>query len=302
MDFLINNNENYIFEQINVSKLIKIFKDIKQINDAFPELTIQSKSEFNQLKISNLNSLITNCSEMELEFNDKNIWIVKSHTFPKKAASSLKLGSSTSIKNAVESFTLINNNLTDYYEALENLMLSCSNIICEPKLSTPNITWRLLKYSRFVFIKVEFDPLNVSNLKVTFFGKQQLVNDLYEIYNKAYEKKIDEGNDESEEEDVWSNNIYRKLCSQLNVLEFPSLCEEADAEPDVCPICLCDDEIAFVCCNNLKCQSIFHANCLAQQVLNINCVKVLSVAIAICPLCKERISTNFISMIQSKIE
>ncbi|KAL7050786.1 hypothetical protein ACKWTF_004213 [Chironomus riparius] len=274
-------NNSSLIENINIRKLIQTLNDIKSLKESYPKsIEVAVKSNYTQIKISKQLKYDIN-AEMELCYAENN-WIIMSHNFPEKAASSLlKIGSSTSLKSAVEGFLLLINNLKNYFESLYILDLNC--IVLEPYEKLMSINWRLIKYSKFAFIKIEFlDPLDVNNFNVTFYGKDHVIKELNEAYNTNSYYDEDE------------TDIYQKLCIKLKILEFPYTNRIEDS--DECSICLCQhneqNESPIVCCENPRCDQLFHASCLNQH-LNINSYKVLSVAVGECPFCKQKISSNF---------
>lgn len=291
MSKIINFANESLIEAIDVRKLIQIIKDIKCVKEVFPFIEISAKNNYSKIKISK-QLKYENVAIMELSYGDNN-WLITSHNFPEKAASSLlKIESSINLKSAVEAFLLMINNLESYYEALYILDLNC--IVLEPVEKVPKINWRLIKYSKFAFIKIEFnDPLNIDNFSLKFYGKDFIIKELNETYNGNSNNETDE-NDETD--------IYQKLCIKLKILEFPYTNRIEDT--DECSICLCQhneqNESPIVCCENPKCDQLFHASCLNQH-LNINSYKVLSVAVGKCPFCKQKISSNFAGFMRQKI-
>jgi hypothetical protein len=274
-------NNSSLIEKISVRKLIQTLKDIKSLKESYPRsIDVAVKANYTQIKITKQLKYDIQ-AEMELNYAENN-WIITSHNFPEKAASSLlKIGSSMSLKSAVEAFLLLINNLQNYFESLYILDINC--IVLEPFEKSMSINWRLIKYSKFAFIKIEFvDPLDVSNFTVIFYGKDNVIKELNEAYNT---------NSYCDEDEI---DIYQKLCIKLKILEFPYT--NRIEEHDECSICLCQyneqNESPIVCCENPRCDQLFHASCLNQH-LNVNSYKVLSIAVGECPFCKQKISSNF---------
>lgn len=276
-------------DSISVGKLIQALKDIKSVKDAFPSVDIAMKSIYTKIRVRK-KLKYGNFAEMEL-IQGSNNWILVSHSLPDKAvASLLKIDSSLNLKTAVENFMLIVNNLSNYFEALYILDLNC--IILEPLIKTTKINWRLIKYSKFAFLKIDFvDPLDVNNFNVSFLGKDHIIKELNETYNKLSEADGDEEMD-----------IYQKLCTRLKILEFPY---SNKPDTDECAICLCprndENEYPIICCENPKCDQLFHASCLSQH-LNINSksIRILNVSVGECPFCKTKISSNYAGFIRNQ--
>lgn len=271
-----------LIEKINVRKLVQILKEIKLVKDAFPSIKVSVKSNYSKIKLSK-KLKYAYFAEIELEYDEMN-WIIESHSFP-ETSNVLKIGSSISLKSAAEGFLLMINNLQNYYESLYILDINCT--VLEPLNKSMCINWRLIKYSQFAFLKIEFiDIMDVNNFKVTFFGKDHIIKELNETYNN------------SSNDDYGDDDIYQKLCRKLKILEFPYTQKDDETE---CAICLChqneENEAPIVCCENPKCTQLFHGSCISQH-LNINSYKILSVAVGECPFCKMKISANFAGFIK----
>jgi hypothetical protein len=282
---------------LDVNRYIQILKDIKTLSSTYHDIKISVKRNFTQIKISNINFTQ---AEIELEFKD-NSWILISHNFPPKAASSLlKINQSSPLSKSVESANLLSNNLNEFYLALETLEKTCSCV--EPVNKSPDICWRLIRYNKFLFIKVIFNnPFNIDDFSMEFFGKEKIVNEMKEKYNSlgdyTQSDKMEIDGSDNDDDDlnftIDEPTIFQKLCKRLKIMYFPTINNQEGME---CKICfdLYDDDnrIAMACCENEKCQELFHTSCLAQH-LKINvCYKIMSVLNSTCMFCKSKISLN----------
>jgi hypothetical protein len=279
---------------IDIRKLIQTLKDIKQLRENYPELSIKVKSNYNNIKF-------TNDAEKWIEMNgDRNNWVVKAHNLPERATSNcLKIGTPYGLRNAIENFLLMCNNLYDYFRAIDSLQTSCQ-IIEPPEAKRDSASWRLVRYNKFVSIKIDFpNPTDTRHVNITFYGKEQLIRELSDIY---YNTSDEQETERSDDDDSNSSDIYRDICLKLDVVDFPEVENHSENEEYTCAICLCNeneqDELPFICCDNLKCDCLFHATCLGQH-LNTKSTKVLTMLIGECPFCKHKISSNFIILVQN---
>lgn len=171
-------------------------------------------------------------------------------------------------------------NLKPFYNSLAILDDIC--IVVEPEVINPTITWRLVKYSKRCFIRIEFmNPYFLDEVSVTFHGCTSEVKEKTEIYNS----RSDECDNET---------IYNKLLQIFNVAFFPAT-EEDQID---CSICLCyrceNNRCPVVCCDNEKCDSTFHISCLEKYLkIEKQVVKVLSICIGKCPFCKQKLSNSY---------
>ncbi|CRK90378.1 CLUMA_CG004084, isoform A [Clunio marinus] len=108
--------------------------------------------------------------------------------------------------------------------------------------------WRLIKYSNNIFIRIEFtNPLNIEEVKVTFHGQSDVVNEMTETYNS----RCDDFQD--------SNTfIYDKLLNIFDIPFFPAT-EQDEINCSICLSYRCEENrVPVVCCDNMKCDSMYH--------------------------------------------
>lgn len=170
-------------------------------------------------------------------------------------------------------------NLQSFYSSLQKLDEIC--VVGEPEVITSKTNWRLVKYSKRVFIKIEFiNPLSIEDVSVTFHGCTGAVKDMTETYHS----KCSDYDDES---------IYNKI---LNIFEIPYF-PATDEDTIDCSICLsyrCEkNRCPIVCCDNEKCDSSFHISCLEKYFTSQKHVKILSICIGECPFCKQSLSNSY---------
>lgn len=246
---------------------------------AFPQVNIATRSEYEELKISNIKDQTDHSMQLKYE---KSSWIIVDHQLP---TSSFESKSSTNLLDSVRNYTLMLDNLQPFYDSLQTLDEIC--IVGEPAVITPKTNWRLVKFSNKTFIKIEFiNPFCVDEISVTFHGCTNIVKEMTEMYN------LKSGDYDGE-------TIYHKLLSIFDIPYFPA----TDEEFVDCSICLCyrdeSDRCPIVRCDNEKCDSTFHISCLEKYLSIKNHVRILSICIGECPFCKQTLSNSYAPFFQN---
>lgn len=242
-------------------------------------MKIYTRANYEELKISN----IKENAEHYIQLKYDRAWRVLDHQLPVQFDKTL-----TNLQDSVRSYLMLLENLRPFYSSLEMLDEVC--IVGEPEVTTPRTTWRLVKFSNKVFIKIEFlNPLCIDEVSITFHGCTSTVKEMSEIYSS----KCDDYNDET---------IYNKLLCIFDIPYFP-----ADIEDFIdCSICLsyrCENNrCPVVCCDNEKCDSTFHISCLEKYLKVQKHVKVLSICIGECPFCKQTLSNSYAPFFQKIID
>lgn len=255
-------------------------RDIRSLNESYPELKISVKRDYSEIKLS---QELESKFDMELNYKD-NSWLLTSHNLPNRITF-LKVGAPTSLKRAVEGCKAAIENLVDYFEVFETI--DRNSEVLEPVEPTPKDNWRIIKFSKYLYIKIELpNPLNIKDANVSFYGKQELVEKMSDLYNKL----------ESDEE-----NVYWRL----HCLKYDLDDEDMDDEEKIdCGICLdFYNEIGqcpIIFCANTLCSQAFHIDCLSRHLKASN-IKVLNVAVGECPYCKFKIQANFIKDEQKNV-
>lgn len=258
--------------EFNLSQTIQVLKDIKSLNETYPNLLIAVKKDYSEIKISQHHE---SKFDMEFMYSDNN-WILTSHNLPDRV-NLLKIGKPTTLKRAMECCKIAVENLNDFYEVLETIDRNAE--VVEPRNRSSKDNWRIVKFNKNVYVKIELpNPMNIKDVHVNFIGKNEQVQKMTELYNKQ----------DSEEE-----NIYWKLHFLRYELE-----EEEDQSNDDkidCGICLEyydeSDKCPLIFCNNSMCSQAFHSTCLNRH-LKVSNLKILNVAVGECPFCKFKIQIN----------
>jgi len=269
--------------EMDLKKIVKILKEIKGLKDVFPLIKISTRSNYEEIYISNLKEGTEHSIQLKY---DKSSWNIVEHQLPIAIIKS----TATNLQEAVVTYLMLLENLQPFYSSLEMLDDICS--IGEPEVITTKTCWRLVKYSNKVFIKIEFrNPLCIDELLISFHGCQSAVKDMRELYNS----KCDEFNDET---------IYNKLLCIFEIPYFPA----HDEDSVDCAICLCyrcpeSNRCPVVCCENKKCDSTFHISCLDKYLkLREDAVNIISVCIGACPFCKHKLSNSYAPFFQRTSE
>lgn len=247
----------------------------------FPEVKVEVRSNYEELRISNIqeNHLLN------LKYNERT-WNVLGHNLPLLnftggSESTDMFANTSSLLNNVQLYKIILGNLEDFYDQMYSLDTVCA--VVDPPVITPKTTWRLIKYNKNVFIKINIrNPLACSEASITFHGRTSEITELRRIYDEK-------------SEDIKEPNIYRKL---LLIFDIPFFPVQDEASQEDCSICLsdrCEDfnQTAIICCDNSKCNSIFHKSCLSKYFALNHHVKLLSMFIGECPLCKMKLSASY---------
>ncbi|KAG5678610.1 hypothetical protein PVAND_008271 [Polypedilum vanderplanki] len=284
--------------QIDIKVLIKTLQDIKLLRENFPDILIEVKFNYSNIKFTkDINFL----KEVVLEVQNKdNRWKIIRHNLPESATiNNLKV---ESLKSIVDNFLIISNNLYPYFKVIDCLQNSCKIIAPEHDKRDVKL-WRLLKYDKFTSIKVVFkNPFDINDTGITFYGKEHSVQSLLNTYNSSNEQETKDMDVDSLTADDEFQDIYRDICNRLDIIDFPSVENNEINEENECAICLSyEDEfnqLPFVCCDNSKCECLFHVLCLNKH-LSIKNTTVLTTRLAICPFCKQKISSNFLNLLQN---
>lgn len=260
-------------DNFNLSQVIQVLKDIKSLTQAYSDLKIAIKKDYSEIKIS---QELEGKMDMEFKFKD-NSWVLKAHSLPDRI-NLLRIGMPTTLKRAVESCKAAIENLADYYEVLESI--DRNSEVLEPKEPTSKDNWRIIKYLKNIYVKIELpNPMNIKDVNVTFHGKSEMVQRISSLYSAQ----------ESDEE-----NIYWRL----HYLKYDLDDEDTeDGERIDCGICLDFynelNQCPIIFCENPQCSQAFHTDCLSRHLKASN-VKVLNVVVGECPYCKFKIQANFI--------
>lgn len=181
--------------------------------------------------------------------------------------------------------------LEGFYTNLNTLDTIC--IIAEPQKITPKITWRLIKYSSKLFLKIEFMNPLAGDVSVSFHGRTDEVIEKTEIW-----KTKCEDSDDSYQQTV--QDIYRKILSVYDIPYFP-VTDEDEIECSICMSYLDEKhQVPLVCCDSAACDSIFHVSCMEKYFELNNCVSVLSILYGSCPFCKQKLSTSYAPILHQK--
>ncbi|XP_055381197.1 E3 ubiquitin-protein ligase FANCL [Condylostylus longicornis] len=199
-------------------------------------------------------------------------------------------------KNLFSSPSTIVGYLKQFLKLLENFELFYKYInalddlcwIVEPTVITTKINWRMFKLADNVYIKVTLNPLCPNSISVNFYGPTLEV----EKYRDIYQKNVPNWDCELD--------VYSNLLKIFDLMLFPCKDATINSENDDfnCKICLCyldDDSHVPICsCDNIKCNLIYHVSCLRRWFSNSTEGRTfLSVAIGVCPFCKEKLSASF---------
>lgn len=87
--------------------------------------------------------------------------------------------------NLVESFLLIKDQLSSFYNNLDTIDTLC--YVLDPPKITPQTNWRLIKFNNDLLLKIVINPLNCA-VSCSFFGKDSEVERLMEQYNQRIHK------------------------------------------------------------------------------------------------------------------
>lgn len=240
---------------------------------------MSARSNYEDLKVTNV---AEGTDHFLLVTREKSSWRVVFHNLPAQLDSQFL--SVTDLQESVRTYMMMLDNLQPFYSSLEMLDDIC--IVGDPQIITPKINWRLVKFNRKVFIKVEFlNPLCVDELSITFHGCTASVKEMTEIYNS----KCDDFEDET---------IYNKLLCIFGIPYFPAK-EEDTVDCSICLSYRCDhNRCPVVCCDNEKCDKTFHISCLETYFKVQKHVKILTIFIGECPFCKHTLSNSYAPLFQ----
>ena len=207
---------------------------------------------------------------------DRSSWVVVFHQLPLESAFNQI---SLNLTDLILTYMMYLDNLQPFYSSLRMLDEIC--MVAEPEVITPKHSYRVVKFSHKVFIKIEFlNPLTVEEVLITFHGCTSTVKEMTETYNAKRNDYDDE-------------TIYNKLLCIFDIPFFPAT-EEDQIDCSICLTYRClENRCPIVCCENTKCDSKFHISCLEKYLKMQDYVTVLSICIGECPFCKRKLSNSY---------
>ncbi len=202
-----------------------------------------------------------------------------------------------SLEVLFETFGLVTELLEEFYKNMDTIDQLC--YVIEPQIIDLKTNWRIIRFSERVLLKVEVtDLFNVSSgLNVKFYGKDQEVHELMEIY----ETNVVNWDD--------SIDIYKNLLRIFDIMYLPMKPDSYDEDNmPPCSICFsfrCEssNQIPLIQCDNSKCDSIFHINCMERWLeAHRDTKEIMCTSIGVCPFCKEKLSASFTELRKSLVK
>ncbi|XP_058121419.1 uncharacterized protein LOC131263267 [Anopheles coustani] len=216
---------------------------------------------------------------------------VINYTLPELAVTEI-FKRQTTIHRHVQVFMDMLDQLEEFYNNLNTIDELCYVVL--PMRIDTKTTYRVFKYNQKVFLKISLHPLQPEAVDLVFIGPTKQVADLREIYN--------------EKQDEWDPecNVYTNLLRIFDIIAFPmrptDQVDDGTNNEENCGICMGyrDDQnrIPIISCDNDKCSSIFHIDCLKEWFSTQRESKqFFTISIGHCPYCKHKISSSFEGMI-----
>ncbi|XP_058811608.1 E3 ubiquitin-protein ligase FANCL isoform X2 [Topomyia yanbarensis] len=211
---------------------------------------------------------------------------VTEHTLPDLGPSIELFKWNASIEMHTTSFVQLLDQLDEFYANLHKIDELCH--VVDPLEIDNRTTWRIVKFSQKIFLKLTLHPLQPSSIVVTFIGPSKEIEYLRELYDE----KIENWDPESD--------VYTNLLRTLEIMSFPMRNQDEGVDSDAinCGICMSyrDDHnmIPIVSCDNDKCLLIFHVGCIKKWFLSLVQSKTFfNISIGTCPYCKHKVSSSF---------
>ncbi|XP_058448405.1 E3 ubiquitin-protein ligase FANCL [Malaya genurostris] len=275
----------------NITAYLNLFKQLEKIKEEYA-CKIFTDSNLCHFKLSEFEQYENHRLEMvrisPTEFK------VTDHSLPNFGASNQLFKGHSSIEMHTISFVHLLDQLDEFYANLHKIDELC--YVVDPSVIDTRTTWRIIKFSQKVFLKLIFHPLQPSSIVVNFFGPSKEVEYLRELYDD----KIEDWDPESD--------VYTNLLRTLEIMSFPMRNQDdtVDGETSNCGICLTyrDDHerIPIVSCDNDKCLQIFHISCLKGWLLSLARSKMFfSISIGTCPYCKHKVSSSFDELLNDPV-
>ncbi|XP_053683609.1 E3 ubiquitin-protein ligase FANCL [Sabethes cyaneus] len=213
-------------------------------------------------------------------------YIVISHSLPELGSSGVLFKWQATPESHTIAFVQLLEQLDEFYANLHKIDELCH--VVDPSEIDSRTSWRTIKFSSKVFLKITLHPLQPSSVVIGFIGPTKETEYLRELYDS----KIENWDPESD--------VYTNLLRIFEIMSFPMRIQDNEHEESTvsCGICMSHrndhNQIPIVSCDNEKCSLIFHVECLKQWFLSLKQSKTFfAISIGTCPYCKQKVSSSF---------
>uniref|UniRef100_A0A8D8I2P1 E3 ubiquitin-protein ligase FANCL n=1 Tax=Culex pipiens TaxID=7175 RepID=A0A8D8I2P1_CULPI len=264
----------------DASAILAILSQLEQLKKEH-HCQVHINSSLSQLKLSRFKGDDQHFLELARAF--ETTFSVISHSLP-DLGSSVELFMYPAAPEAhTTQFVRVLEQLEEFYSNLNTLDQLC--YVVDPTEVDTRLTWRIIKFSQKVFLKITLHPLQPSSIEVAFIGP----TDEIELLREQYNGKLEDWDPDSD--------VYTNMLRIFEIMSFPMRTED-EADAIDCGICMShrDDrgKIPIVSCDNEKCSLVFHVDCMKQWFLSLKESKTFfAISIGTCPYCKQKLSSSF---------